>query len=102
MSRAYGGVRLGSVNQVVPNTRLQVRHTETGQPLEAGGVGELVIRGPQVMLGYHRNKSATKNTIVEGWLHTGDVAKYREDGQFIIIDRLKELIKVKGFQVREY
>ena len=51
------------------------------------------------MMGYHRNRRATKNTIKEGWLHTGDVAKYREDGQFIIVDRLKELIKVKGHQV---
>ena len=50
-------------------------------------------------MGYHRNRRATKNTVKEGWLHTGDVAKYREDGQFIIIDRLKELIKVKGYQV---
>ena len=52
------------------------------------------------MKGYHRNRRATKNTVKEGWLHTGDVARYREDGQFIIVDRLKELIKVKGHQVR--
>ena len=52
------------------------------------------------MVGYHRNRRATKNTVKEGWLHTGDVARYREDGQFIIVDRLKELIKVKGHQVR--
>ena len=51
------------------------------------------------MKGYHRNRRATKNTVKEGWLHTGDVARYREDGQFIIVDRLKELIKVKGHQV---
>ena len=52
------------------------------------------------MKGYHRNRRATKNTVKEGWLHTGDVARYREDGQFIIVGRLKELIKVKGHQVR--
>ena len=51
------------------------------------------------MLGYHRNKRATKNTVKDGWLHTGDVARYREDGQYVIVDRLKELIKVKGYQV---
>ena len=54
----------------------------------------------QVMTGYHRNKRATKNTVKDGWLHTGDVARYRDDGQFIIVDRLKELIKVKGHQVK--
>ena len=51
------------------------------------------------MLGYHRNKRATKDTVKDGWLLTGDVARYREDGQFVIVDRLKELIKVKGYQV---
>ena len=54
----------------------------------------------QVMQGYHGNKKATKATIVEGWLHTGDIARYDEEGQFVIVDRLKELIKVKGLQVR--
>ena len=52
------------------------------------------------MQGYHGNKKATKATIVEGWLHTGDIARYDEEGQFVIVDRLKELIKVKGLQVR--
>ena len=53
------------------------------------------------MQGYHGNKKATKATIVDGWLHTGDIARYDEDGQFVIVDRLKELIKVKGLQVRD-
>ena len=47
MARPYGGVKLGSCNQVVPNTRLQVRHTETDQPLGAGQTGEIVVKGPQ-------------------------------------------------------
>ena len=51
------------------------------------------------MKGYYRNEKATKKTIMKGWLHTGDIAKYDEDGQFFIVDRLKELIKVKGLQV---
>ena len=51
------------------------------------------------MKGYHDNPKATKKTVMKGWLHTGDIAKYNEDGQFFIIDRLKELIKVKGLQV---
>jgi len=90
---------LGGCGHPVPNTIAKVVDLETGEPLGPDQEGELCVSGPQVMLGYHRNRRATKNTVKEGWLHTGDVAKYREDGQFIIIDRLKELIKVKGYQV---
>lgn len=62
--------------------------------------GELCIRGPQVMAGYLNNEEATRDTFYpRGWLRTGDVAHYDEDGFFYITDRMKELIKVKGFQV---
>ena len=90
---------LGGCGHPVPNTMAKVIDLETAELLPPGEDGELCVSGPQVMLGYHRNKRATKNTVKDGWLHTGDVAKYREDGQFVIVDRLKELIKVKGYQV---
>lgn len=62
--------------------------------------GELCVRGPQVMSGYLNNEEATKETLYPGgWLRTGDVAYYDDEGYFYITDRLKELIKVKGFQV---
>lgn len=61
--------------------------------------GEIWIRGPHVMKGYLNNEEATKNTIEEGWLKTGDIAYYDKDHDFFVTDRLKELIKVKGFQV---
>lgn len=62
--------------------------------------GEVLIRGPQIMLGYHNNETATKDTVTsDGWLRTGDIGYHDEDGNFYITDRLKELIKVKGFQV---
>ena len=51
------------------------------------------------MLGYLDNKSATADTLRDGWCHTGDIAVYDKEGRFAIVDRLKELIKVKGFQV---
>ena len=50
----------------------------------------------------YQNENATESTIIDGWLHTGDIAKYNDDGQFFIVDRLKELIKVKGMQVRHF
>jgi len=90
---------LGGCGFPLPNTMAKVVDLENGEPLPAGEDGELCVSGPQVMLGYHKNKRATKNTIKDGWLYTGDVARYREDGQFVIVDRLKELIKVKGYQV---
>jgi len=62
--------------------------------------GELLIRGPQIMLGYLNNDKATKETLTaDGWLRTGDIGYHDENGDFYITDRLKELIKVKGFQV---
>ena len=61
--------------------------------------GELWIRGPHIMKGYLNNPQATEETLKDGWLRTGDIAYYDEDFDFYITDRLKELIKVKGFQV---
>jgi 4-coumarate--CoA ligase len=62
--------------------------------------GEIWIRGPQIMAGYHNNEKATNETITsDGWLRTGDIGHYDENFEFYITDRLKELIKVKGFQV---
>jgi acyl-CoA synthetase (AMP-forming)/AMP-acid ligase II len=73
---------------------------DTGREAAEGERGELWIRGPQVMRGYLNNPDATAATVdSDGWLHTGDVATVDADGHFQIVDRLKELIKYKGFQV---
>jgi long-chain acyl-CoA synthetase len=64
-----------------------------------GEIGELVIKGPQVMKGYHNMPTETENTLRDGWLYTGDIARVDEDGYFYIVDRKKELIKPGGYQV---
>jgi 4-coumarate--CoA ligase len=97
---AEGFARSGSVGVTVPNTQCKIVDIETGATLPPGVEGELCLKGPQVMLGYLNNPEATARTIdAEGWLHTGDIAVFDADGSLFIRDRLKELIKVKGFQV---
>jgi acyl-CoA synthetase (AMP-forming)/AMP-acid ligase II len=92
--------KLSSVGPAIPNTEVMVVDVKTGQPLGRNENGEIWIRGPQVMKGYLNNPDATDATLDEdGWLHTGDIGYVDEDGFFYIVDRLKELIKYKGYQV---
>ena len=92
--------KIGSCGEPVSRTRAKVVDVNTGEALGPGQEGELCIFGPQVMKGYYNNPKATEEMIdPNGWLHTGDIAVYDEDNQFYIVDRLKELIKVKGLQV---
>lgn len=88
----------GSAGYLLPNTEAKLVD-EDGNEVEAGKSGELLVRGPQMLLSYWENETATKETYAEGgWLKTGDVAEHKE-GKFFIVDRRKELIKVRGFQV---
>ena len=94
-----GDGRPGSSGVTVSNTECRVVDLE-GNELGIDEDGELWIRGPQVMKGYLNNEEATAETIdSDGWLHTGDVAHFDSDGHIYIVDRIKELIKFKGFQV---
>eukprot|EP00058_Branchiostoma_floridae_P024675 XP_002610165.1 hypothetical protein BRAFLDRAFT_279625 [Branchiostoma floridae] len=77
----------------------KVVDVESGKLLGEGEDGELCVRGPQVMKGYLNNPEATANTIKDGWLHTGDIGHYDSECNFYVVDRLKELIKYKGYQV---
>jgi acyl-CoA synthetase (AMP-forming)/AMP-acid ligase II len=91
---------LNSCGVAIPNTESKLVDPETGQEVGPGERGELWVRGPQVMRGYLNNPEATASTLDEdGYLHTGDVAVVTEDGVFTIVDRVKELIKYKGYQV---
>jgi acyl-CoA synthetase (AMP-forming)/AMP-acid ligase II len=93
-------LRLGSVGTLVPSTECRVVDVETGDDVGAGREGEIWVRGPQVMKGYLNSPGATARTVdAEGWLHTGDVGYVDREGYFYIVDRVKELIKFKGFQI---
>jgi acyl-CoA synthetase (AMP-forming)/AMP-acid ligase II len=95
-----GDFKPGSCGVTVANTECRIVDAEGGEDQGVGAVGELWVRGPQVMKGYLNNPEATAQTIDgDGWLHTGDVAFIDDDGHMTIVDRVKELIKYKGFQV---
>ena len=95
-----GNFKPGSVGLTVANTEIRIVDSDSGEDLPIEVEGEMWIRGPQVMKGYLNNPEATADTLDEdGWLHTGDIARIDGDGHVYIVDRLKELIKVKGFQV---
>jgi acyl-CoA synthetase (AMP-forming)/AMP-acid ligase II len=89
-----------SVGILAPNTECKIVDVATGEELGPGRDGELWIRGPQVMKGYLNNEQATRAAINdEGFFHTGDVGHIDEHGDYFIVDRVKELIKYKGYQV---
>lgn len=95
-----GEVPKGSVGVSLPNTECRLIDPATAADAAPGKPGELWIRGPQVMAGYLNNAEATAATVDDdGWLHTGDVAVIDDKGIYTIVDRVKELIKYKGYQV---
>lgn len=90
----------GSAGKVLPNQEVRVVDAETGLDATPGQPGEIWVRGPNVMKGYRNNPEATRATIdAQGWLHTGDIAVVDGEQNFFVVDRMKELIKYKGFQV---
>jgi len=92
--------RPGTVGILHPNTECRLVDPATGKDVPAGEAGEIWYRGPQVMKGYLGRPAETAATITpEGWLRTGDIGRIDRDGQLCVVERLKELIKYKGFQV---
>ncbi|EAZ07174.1 hypothetical protein OsI_29419 [Oryza sativa Indica Group] len=93
-------VKSGACGTVVRNAELKIVDPDTGLSLPRNQPGEICIRGKQIMKGYLNNPEATEKTIdKDGWLHTGDIGFVDDDDEIFIVDRLKELIKYKGFQV---
>ena len=95
-----GTERAGTVGLLMPSLEQRIIDPETGKDVPIGQPGEVWVRGPNVMKGYLNNPEATARTVdADGWLHTGDIGVLDADGYLTVVDRLKELIKVKGFQV---
>jgi long-chain acyl-CoA synthetase len=97
----FGGKRkVGSIGIPITDTEARIVDLNDGsREMPIGETGELAVRGPQVMQGYWQRPEATAETLVDGWLHTGDIAKMDEDGYFYIVDRKKDMIISGGFNV---
>lgn len=93
-----GRERSGSIGMPIPSTECAILDDDN-QPVATGERGELCIRGPQVMKGYWNRPDETAKTLIDGWLHTGDIATMDPDGFFRIVDRKKDMILVSGFNV---
>ncbi len=93
------GSRTGTIGTPVSMTEDRIADPDDGRELAPGEVGELWVRGPQVMAGYFDDPEATARALVGGWLRTGDLARRGADGCVFVVDRLKELIKTDGCQV---
>jgi acyl-CoA synthetase (AMP-forming)/AMP-acid ligase II len=92
--------RVGSSGQLLPNMEAKILDVATDTELGPNERGEIVVRGPNIMLGYLNDPDATARTLdKDGWLRTGDIGYIDDDGYFFVVDRVKELIKYKGFQV---
>ncbi|GCD35502.1 AMP-dependent synthetase [Streptomyces chrestomyceticus JCM 4735] len=90
----------GTVGRLLPSTEMRIRCLDADKDLGTGESGEILIRGPQVMKGYLGRPAETDALIdADGWLHTGDIGQVDADGWLYVVDRVKELIKYKGYQV---
>ncbi|MDQ2744085.1 MAG: long-chain fatty acid--CoA ligase [Chloroflexota bacterium] len=94
-----GGGQIGTIGVPFPSTEAKITDPDTWEDLPSGEVGELTVRGPQVMRGYWNRPEETADILRDGWLHTGDLATVDTDGFFRIVDRKKDMIIAGGFNV---
>ncbi len=95
-----GKRKVGSIGLPIPDTECRIVDLNDGETdLPVGESGELLVKGPQVMKGYWNKPEATAETLTDGWLHTGDIAKMDADGYFYIVDRKKDMIISGGYNV---
>jgi long-chain acyl-CoA synthetase len=96
----YADNKIGSMGVAMPYFDLRIADPEDSSvTLPEGDVGELVVRGPSVMMGYFNNEEATRETVVDGWLRTGDLARVDGDGYYFMVDRKKDMILTAGYNV---
>jgi long-chain acyl-CoA synthetase len=95
----HGDTRPGTIGVPFPDTDAIITHPETWEPVPLGEVGEMTVRGPQVMAGYWNRPEETLAILRDGWLHTGDLSAVDGDGYFRIVDRKKDLIIAGGYNV---
>lgn len=91
--------KLGSIGIPLPDTEARIVDPQSGEEVPQGQIGELVVRGPQVMAGYWKRPDETAKVLRDGWLSTGDMARMDEDGYFFILDRHKDLIIAGGYNI---
>lgn len=95
----WGKRKIGTIGLPFPDTEVAIVDPVSGRRLRTGEMGELIVRGPQVMKGYWNRPEETAATLRDGWLHTGDLATMDEEGYFTIMDRIKDVIIASGFNV---
>ena len=95
----WGYRKIGTIGVPLPDTEAVVIDPDTGERLAVGELGELVVRGPQVMKGYWNKPAETDKVLRDGWLYTGDLATMDEEGYFTIMDRMKDVIIAGGFNI---
>ncbi len=91
--------KAGSIGPAIPGVEVRLIDPATGNEVGVGQVGELICHGANVMAGYYHRPDATADALQSGWLHTGDLATVDEDGYYYIVDRLKDMINVSGYNV---
>jgi len=91
--------KIGTVGLPLPDTDIKLVSVETGKPVPIGEPGEVLVKGPQIMKGYYKSPEDTAKALEGGYLHTGDVGVFDEQGYLKIVDRIKDMLNISGFKV---